>query len=820
MRVNEPITDREIMMADGQLLVSQTDAGGKIVFVNQAFVDISGYSEAELIGQPHNIVRHPYMPKEAFRDLWQSIQAGKTWEGLVKNRTKSGDFYWVHASVTPVVENGKLAGFISIRTKPARDQVNAADAAYKAIRTGADKRLAVVDGKAVRRGLLYPVTRILSSLGGRLALVGGLMSVMALAIGSIGYWGISSQAKTLAGVVVTSQALRNHLESDMMHDALRADVLSALRAGATGSAQDFPTIRNDLADHVKQFRDRLAANESLVLSAEITAAIAEVGPKLDAYIKSAESLVSLAEKDHVEADRQYGVFLAAFEDLEGALATVSDLIEQSARSAGQAADATSAKASLALAIAILVAMAMFAFVNVAMVRSINRPMRQLEKDFSVIARGDLSHEIQETSIADFGRLATQLRALRAKLGYASEERRTLDARAADDRSASLHAMASTIRGEIDAAVQAVSKLTGQMTENAGEMSGSAATVSDRSQAVAAAATQALANVQTVAAASEELSASISEIANQVNSAKQVTNQSVDAATTAQDTIGKLSDAVGRISQVTSLISDIAGQTNLLALNATIEAARAGEAGKGFAVVAGEVKSLATQTSRATGEISAQIGEVQAATDSAVAAVKTIVEAIRGVESISTAIAAAIDEQSATTAEIARNVTQTSIAAQEVAARIAEVSDESSKTGSRADAVKALSTDVAESVGKVSDTLEGVVKSSLNEIERRRKPRYSMRVPGRITVNGRGADMIVENLSEGGALLQGAAPEVSRGQRIEVTIAGFTDPLPCEVRNRKANALHLKFELAPQIQARFLEEFRRAVAGKRELIQAA
>src|SRR5690349_2477722 len=113
MRDNGPITDREVEMGDGVMLVSGTDAAGRISFANQAFVDISGFSEPELVGSPHNIVRHPHMPEAAFADLWATIKAGNPWDGLVKNRTKNGDFYWVRANVTPVVEGGQITGYIS-----------------------------------------------------------------------------------------------------------------------------------------------------------------------------------------------------------------------------------------------------------------------------------------------------------------------------------------------------------------------------------------------------------------------------------------------------------------------------------------------------------------------------------------------------------------------------------------------------------------------------------------------------------------------------------------------------------------------------------
>ena len=95
MRVNEPVTNREVLVPEGETIVSRTDAKGRIAFVNKAFIDISGFTAEELIGAPHNVVRHPDMPAEAFADLWKTIKAGGPWEGLVKNRTKSGDFYWV-----------------------------------------------------------------------------------------------------------------------------------------------------------------------------------------------------------------------------------------------------------------------------------------------------------------------------------------------------------------------------------------------------------------------------------------------------------------------------------------------------------------------------------------------------------------------------------------------------------------------------------------------------------------------------------------------------------------------------------------------------
>src|SRR5579871_2312725 len=121
MRDNGPITATEVLLSEDTLLVSQTDTRGRITFANDAFVRVSGFSREELLGSQHNIVRHPHMPPAAFRDLWETVKSLHPWEGLVKNRTKNGDFYWVRANVTPVVEGAELKGFISIRTKPGRD---------------------------------------------------------------------------------------------------------------------------------------------------------------------------------------------------------------------------------------------------------------------------------------------------------------------------------------------------------------------------------------------------------------------------------------------------------------------------------------------------------------------------------------------------------------------------------------------------------------------------------------------------------------------------------------------------------------------------
>jgi len=136
MRKNLPVTDHEVVMSEGQVIISETNLKGIITEVDQDFIDISGFSREELIGKNHNLIRHPDMPPSAFQWLWDTIRAGEPWTGFVKNRCKNGDFYWVHANVTPIIEKGEITGYVSVRTKPARADIEAAGALYQAINAG------------------------------------------------------------------------------------------------------------------------------------------------------------------------------------------------------------------------------------------------------------------------------------------------------------------------------------------------------------------------------------------------------------------------------------------------------------------------------------------------------------------------------------------------------------------------------------------------------------------------------------------------------------------------------------------------------------
>lgn len=153
MRMNMPVTNVERPLIEGKSIVSKTDLKGNITYVNPYFIEVSGFDEQELLGAPQNLIRHPDMPSEAFADMWATIKGGTPWTGLVKNRSKNGDHYWVRANVTPIRENGQVIGYMSVRTKPERAAVDGAEKLYAAIRKGKTKGIALHRGEVVNTGL-------------------------------------------------------------------------------------------------------------------------------------------------------------------------------------------------------------------------------------------------------------------------------------------------------------------------------------------------------------------------------------------------------------------------------------------------------------------------------------------------------------------------------------------------------------------------------------------------------------------------------------------------------------------------------------------
>ena len=265
---------------------------------------------------------------------------------------------------------------------------------------------------------------------------------------------------------------------------------------------------------------------------------------------------------------------------------------------------------------------------------------------------------------------------------------------ARDKTETLNRLGNSLRDQVGKSIETVTSAAVELEASANSLTHTAQTTEKLTNIVASASGEASANVQAVAAATHELTASVIEISRQVQEASRIASEAVGEAQSADTRINSLSSAAQEIGTVVTLITTIASQTNLLALNATIEAARAGEAGRGFAVVASEVKALAEQTASATNQIRTQIDSIQAGTLESVASIKQISNTIAKIAEISSAIAAAVEEQGAATQEIARNVQKASDGTAQVAANIGDVNRGALETGAASgqvlDSAKSLS----------------------------------------------------------------------------------------------------------------------------------
>jgi methyl-accepting chemotaxis protein len=367
---------------------------------------------------------------------------------------------------------------------------------------------------------------------------------------------------------------------------------------------------------------------------------------------------------------------------------------------------------LALGAATLIGSILFVWLYVG--GNILRRIGSLQRSMQLLSKGDLESEIYRSSQHDeIAEMSHALHVFRESMieGRALSTEQDKDRSAKAERATRMEARIVEFETAVRAALDNLQRSANSMQTTAQSMSATADQSSALVSAVASAAEETSVNVQTVSSGTEELSSSIAEIGRQVVTSAQIAGKAVDEAGATDATMHGLADNASRISVVVDLIQVIASQTNLLALNATIEAARAGEAGRGFAVVASEVKSLANQTAKATDEIRSQIASMQQVTTSAVSAIRNIGQTIGEINDVTTAIAAAVEEQGAATREIARNIQHAAGGTAEVSSNIIGVSTASAEAGRAASEVLSASDELR----READMLRSEIDAFLSNI---------------------------------------------------------------------------------------------------------
>ncbi|MEI6558600.1 MAG: methyl-accepting chemotaxis protein [Rhodospirillaceae bacterium] len=550
----------------------------------------------------------------------------------------------------------------------------------------------------------------------RLSLLSICLTLAILVVSGIGAFGLSTSMEAGRQELIISDAQLNHMNGDMMHDALRADVMAALLSGAGGDMVKGSELAADVKKHAQRFREALKANRALPLDAEVRRSLEAIGPALEGYIDAAERIVAGAPANPAAARQQIAAFQQAFDDLESRQDQVSDRLEAIKVGVVEGSGRTSAQAVGLLVGVGLLALAGGVWIAIRVSLSITRPLASAARAIEQIHAGGRQPVILDYRVADeLGEVTAAIREMQKQAMDLAQARQAEQAQAQAEvaRSQALGGASRRFRETITGVIRSLKTAGDSLLDTARSMSGVSSGISRRIATISSAAEQTSASVQTVAAAAEELSASVAEIGRRTSETSSGTANAASQADAASQKIRELADTVGKIDDVVKLIRSIASQTNLLALNATIEAARAGEAGKGFAVVATEVKALARQTAEATQTIGQQIDDIQRDTAASVAAINTVAGTIGQISESTAAIAAAVEQQNATTSEISRSMSESARSTRDVTQTLKDLIADAQRAEQDADTVVSAANEVTRQVGLIDGSVSEFVAAAVN-----------------------------------------------------------------------------------------------------------
>ena len=585
------------------------------------------------------------------------------------------------------------------------------------------------------------------TVGAKIYAVVGVCLLCMAGIAGISYWQMDLIGTEIEAIAERDLPMAGAMSTVTVHQ-LEQSIAFERSVVLAGKMATTPAAREDFSKSAKKFEELAQKVDGELVAAIDLATKARSGAhtpadrKLFASVIEEVKAIELTHKtfndngikalkfldagDVAKADALGGAVEDAASKLNRSLEALPERILGFTRKAALTAEAHEKSAIKTISIVGLIGFLAAATIAYLIVRfSIGRPLNEVVGGLDALNEGNYEVEIPVRSQDEIGKVAAALQVFRdtlirskqleeeqkiseQKAQEAEKERLETERaaaakeaadqeRAAQETAARAEKMEQIIASfdqEVSAVLETVSSAATEMRASAEALTKTADHTSKQSSAVAAASEESATNLQTVASAAEELSASVGEISRQVSESSKIAETAVAEASSTNQKVQGLAEAAQKIGEVVNLINDIASQTNLLALNATIEAARAGEAGKGFAVVASEVKSLATQTAKATEEIGGQIAGIQNATGEAVTAIEGISTVIGQISEISTAIASAVEEQGAATQDIAGNVQQAAAGTQEVNGDIVQVSQAAGETGQSAGQVLSAAEELA------------------------------------------------------------------------------------------------------------------------------